>query len=291
MSMPDWTAEYPFPSKFRNWNGLKCHYVDEGAGSPLLFVHGNPTWSFAWRKLLQEFKTDHRVLAVDHIGCGLSDKPQDYSYTLDQHVRNLCRFIEELDLRNVTLVAHDWGGAIGMGAATRLPERFDRFVLCNTAAFRSRSIPFRIWICRMPLLGTLGLRGLNLFSLAALRMAVRKPERMTREAQAGYLAPYNSWKNRIAVERFVQDIPLKPSHPSYGTLLEIEEKLSLFQSKPILLPWGMQDWCFTPEFLAEFQRRFPHAQACPIPEAGHYLFEDCPETLIGCIRQFLVRSS
>lgn len=290
MTTPDWTAEYPFSSKFRDWNGLKYHYVDEGAGSPLLFVHGNPTWSFAWRRLLQEFKRDHRVLAVDHIGCGMSDKPQDYSYTLDQHVRNLCHFIEDLDLRGITLVAHDWGGAIGMGAATRLPDRFNRFVLCNTAAFRSQQIPFRIWICRTPLLGTLGLRGLNLFSLAALKMAVRKPERMTLEAKAGYLAPYDSWNNRIAVERFVQDIPLKPSHLSYATLEEIEQKLSQFQSAPMLLPWGMQDWCFTPQFLAEFQRRFPHAEACPIAEAGHYLFEDSPETLISCMRRFLAKS-
>lgn len=279
--------EYPFESHFLEWDGQRYHYLDEGAGEPLLFVHGNPTWSFAWRHLVREFSQDYRVLAVDHMGCGFSAKPQKYDYTLAQHIANLQRFVEALNLNRITLIAHDWGGAIGMGTAGRMPERFARFILLNTAAFRSQQIPFRIAVCRLPLLGPLGVRGLNLFSRAALRMAVSHPDSLTPAACRGYVAPYNSWANRIAVLRFVQDIPLKPSHPSYRTLVEVEENLAQFQHSPMRFIWGMQDWCFTPAFLEEFQQRFPQADTVTLDDAGHYVFEDARDRLPGHIRDFL----
>ena len=253
----------------------------------LLMVHGNPTWSFAWRKLIKDLSRDFRVIAVDHIGCGFSDKPADYTYRLQQHVDNLKRLIETLDLRQVTLFGHDWGGAIGTGAAVALTERFSRIVLMNTAAFRSRQIPLRISLCRIPLLGSLGVRGLNLFSSAALHMAVSKHERMTPDVCRGYLAPYDCWANRVAVYQFVKDIPLKRSHPSYATLKQIEEGLERLTELPMLLVWGEQDWCFTVNFLREFQRRFPHAETLPLPDAGHYVFEDAHEQIIPRVRQFL----
>lgn len=279
--------EYPFASHFLDLDGLRYHYVDEGHGEPLLMVHGNPTWSFAWRKLIGDLRSDYRTLAVDHIGCGFSDKPHDYPYVLRQHINNLCRFIEDRELRNITLLGHDWGGCIGMGAAVRLPDRFSRFVLFNTAAFRSQRIPFRIAICRIPILGAIGVRGLNLFSRAALRMAVVDRQRMTPAIKAGYLAPYDSWANRVAVHRFVQDIPLRPSHPSYDTLLEIENGLLQFRERPMLFIWGERDWCFTTAFLEEFEQRFPQAETLRIPHAGHYVFEDAPELIIPRVREFL----
>ncbi|MCH7685747.1 MAG: alpha/beta fold hydrolase [Planctomycetes bacterium] len=279
--------EYPFPSHFLDLDGVRYHYVDEGRGEPLLMVHGNPTWSFAWRNFIKDLSKDYRVLAVDHVGCGFSDKPQNYPYTLQQHVLNLSRFVESLDLKSITLFAHDWGGAIGMGAAVRLSDRFSRFVLMNTAAFRSTQIPFRIAVCRIPLLGTIAIRGLNLFARAAFRMAVEHRERITPAVRAGYLAPYNNWKNRIAVLRFVQDIPMKASHRSYETLMSIEEGLERLRQTPMLLVWGMQDWCFHTSYLQEFQQRFPNAETFEIPDAGHYLFEDAHERIIPRVREFL----
>jgi cis-3-alkyl-4-acyloxetan-2-one decarboxylase len=286
-------SEYPFPSRFFDLDGLRYHYIDEGPAAAgddretLLCVHGNPTWSFAWRNVVKELSRDYRVIAIDHMGCGFSDKPQDYEYRLAQHVDNLSRFIVGLNLNSITLVAHDWGGAIGMGAAGRLPERFSRFVLCNTAAFRSRRIPWRIAVCRWPIVGPWGVRGLNLFSLAALRMAVCHHEKMTAPVRAGYLAPYRSWHDRIAVLRFVQDIPLSPSHPSYPTLTSIEEQLSRFRNHPTLLAWGMRDWCFTPAFLDEFVARFPSAETLKLDDAGHYVFEDASGPLVARIRSFV----
>ncbi len=193
-----------------------------------------------------------------------------------------------LDLRGVTLFGHDWGGAIGMGAAAALPARFARFVLFNTAAFRSTRIPARIAVCRIPLLGALAVRGLNLFSLAAIEMAVT--QRMTAAVRTGYLAPYRSWHDRIAILRFVQDIPLSPAHPSYGTLLEIENSLAQFRRCPMLFVWGARDWCFTTRFLAEFQQRFPQAETLLVPNAGHFVFEDAHEEIIPRIRAFLENS-
>lgn len=277
--------EYPFASHSLDLDGLRYHYIDEGEGSPLLFVHGNPTWSFAWRNLVTDLSRNHRCIAVDHIGCGFSDKPQDYAYQLVNHVRNLETLIERLDLREITLVAHDWGGAIGMGAATRHPDRFSRLVLMNTAAFRSQAIPWRIAACRIPLFGTLAVRGFNAFAGAATFMAVEKP--LPLEVKAGYLKPYDSWANRIATLRFVEDIPLSPSHPSYATLAAIEEALPTLADKPMLLVWGMKDWCFTPAFLEEFERRFPNAESLRIADAGHYVFEDAWQRIVPRMREFL----
>ncbi len=279
--------EYPFESHFADIDGVRYHYVDEGRGEPLLLVHGNPTWSFAWRNLIKDLSKDYRVLAVDHVGCGFSEKPRDYPYVFGRHIDNLCRFIESLDLGQLTLLGHDWGGAIGMGAAVRLPRCFSRFVLLNTAAFRSRRIPLRIAVCRIPFFGAVCVRGLNLFARAALWMAVEKRERMTPAVKAGYLAPYDNWQNRVAILRFVQDIPLADTHPSYSTLVAVEEGLAQFQTSPMLFVWGERDWCFTPRFLQEFQQRFPQAETLRIADAGHYVFEDACERIIPRVREFL----
>ncbi|MEY3228452.1 MAG: Haloalkane dehalogenase, partial [Planctomycetota bacterium] len=217
--------QYPFESRwFRTDDGVQ-HYVDEGSGPPLLMVHGNPTWSFAWRHLIAGLRDRYRVIAVDHLGCGFSEKPQETSlYVLDRHIARLTALVQALGLQNVCLFGHDWGGAIGMGCAGRLPDRFSRFVLMNTGAFRSQAIPFRIALCRIPLLGQLGDQGLNLFVRAALWMAVERP--LSEAARAGLLAPYDSWSQRIAVHQFVQDIPLHAGHRSYAALSEVERGLA-----------------------------------------------------------------
>lgn len=287
MPAPDWQSLYPFQPNYLDLGPLRMHYLDEGSGEPLLLVHGNPTWSFYWRNVVLGLRDGYRVLAVDHVGCGKSDKPRNYSYRLATHVDNLCHLVEKLDLRNVTLIGHDWGGAIGMGAVTRLPGRFGRIVLMNTAAFLSSRIPKRIRLCRTPLLGPLMIRGANLFVRAALRSATERPEIFTPQVRAGYLAPYDSWANRVAVLRFVQDIPLSPKHPSYHALQEIEVALPRCRSLPVLLVWGMKDWCFSPHFLERFEAEFPHAEVERIEGAGHLVAEDAGPGVVERIRRFL----
>lgn len=258
--------------------------------STLLFVHGNPTWSFYWRKLVGPLSREHRCVAIDHIGCGRSDKPVDYPYSLTQHIENLVSLIESLELDNLTLVAHDWGGAIGLGAAVRMPNRFSRIVLLNTAAFPPPYIPLRIRACRIPLFGTIALRGLNLFSRAALKMAVEDPQSLDADARAGLLAPYDSWANRVAIQRFVQDIPTSPGQSTWGKLEEIEAKLELFMDRPVKLIWGMKDWCFRPSCLARLESIFPHADVTRIESAGHYVVEEAHEEVLNSLRKFLLES-
>jgi cis-3-alkyl-4-acyloxetan-2-one decarboxylase len=283
----DWRPLYPFSSHYLSIDGRQMHYVDEGRGSTLLLVHGNPTWSFHWRNLIVGLRSIGRLVAPDHIGCGLSDKPQSYNYRLAQHIANLVEFIDRLDLREITLVAQDWGGAIGLGAALRRQDRFARFVLFNTAAFRSTSMPWRIRICRTPLLGTLAIRGMNAFVRAALRIAVERPDRLTPVIRAGIAAPYDTWANRIAIDRFVKDIPLAPGHPSYQTLADIEHGLPQLAGKPIQFIWGMRDWCFTPAFLDRFLEFFPRAAVHRLADAGHWVLEDAPERIVPLVQRFL----
>jgi cis-3-alkyl-4-acyloxetan-2-one decarboxylase len=283
----DWQSLYPFESRALNLGGLRYHYVDEGHGEVLLLVHGNPTWSFYWREIVRALRSKYRVIAIDHIGCGLSDKPLAYPYRLSQHVDNLAQFVRELDLNDITLFAHDWGGAIGLGAALAEPRRFARFVLFNTAAFPSRNMPWRIRICRVPVFGRLAVQGLNAFARAALRMAVCRPERMTPAVRAGLLAPYDNWQHRQAIYRFVADIPMSPEHPSYSTLLDIEQGLPSLRERPWLFVWGMRDWCFTPAFLDRFLEFYPQAEVHRLADAGHYVVEDAHELIVPIVAQFL----
>lgn len=284
-----WQDLYPFESRFLNLGPHRLHYLDEGAGQPLLFVHGNPTWSFYWRNLILGLRDRCRCVAVDHIGCGLSDKPREYDYTLQRRTDDLCEFIEQLDLRGATLVAHDWGGAIGLGAVQKLPERFVRLVLFNTGAFPPPFVPWRIAICRTPLVGTLAVRGLNAFARAALTMAVEKHDRMTPDVQAGLLAPYDNWANRIAIDQFVRDIPFGPRHRTWGVLERIEAGLTSLTRLPIQLIWGMRDWCFRPECLDRFISHWPHADIHRLEDCGHYVVEDAHERIVPLVRQFLER--
>jgi haloalkane dehalogenase len=290
--MPDadqWRALYPFGSRGLELDGHRYHYLDEGAGEPVLVVHGNPTWSFYWRSLVLALRGRNRLIAPDHMGCGLSDKPQDYPYRLERHIDNLVRLIDALDLRQATLVAHDWGGAIGLGAAVARPERFARLVLLNTAAFRARRMPWRIRICRTPLLGPLAVRGLNAFARAALWMAVADRSKLSPAARAGLLAPYDSWAHRVAIQRFVEDIPMSPRHPSYAKLVEIEHGLAALADRPVALVWGMRDWCFTPWFLERFVEFFPQAEVHRLTDVGHYVMEEAPERVVEIVQAFLAR--
>jgi cis-3-alkyl-4-acyloxetan-2-one decarboxylase len=290
--LESWRDLYPFSGQEIRVGGLRYHYVDEGRGKPLLFVHGNPTWSFYWRELIKAFRGSYRAIAPDHIGCGLSEKPHAaaYSFRLSQRIDDLLTLVRHLDLREVTLLAHDWGGAIGLGAAVAEPDRFSRIVLFNTAAFRSSWMPWRIRVCRTPLLGRLGVQGLNGFARAALAMATALPGGLAPAVRAGLVAPYDNWRHREAIYRFVQDIPMRPAHPSYATLQHIENGLSQFSQRPICLIWGMRDWCFTPYFLRRFQEFFPHAETHELASAGHYVVEDAAQEIIPIVKQFLERA-
>ena len=282
---------YPFTSLYFDLNPYKLHYLDEGEGEVLLFLHGNPTWSFYYRSLIQNFQGRYRCVAPDHIGCGFSDKPQDYSYTLTTHIDNLEKLVGFLGLKNITLMVHDWGGAIGMGLAVRKPELIKRLVLFNTASFLSMDIPLRIGLCRMPLLGTILIRYLNLFVRGVLRFGLKRRKRLTQNVRAGYLAPYDTFENRIANLKFVQDIPIEQTVPSYSVIQYIETNLKQFDGYPILIIWGSEDFCFNVKFLNKWREIFPKAEVREVCNAGHLVVEDASDEIISWIEGFLRKNN
>ncbi len=290
-----WKTLYPYESHYMTIGGFKYHYLDEGPTEPdgnarptLICSHGNPTWSFFFRGVVDAFKNKYRVIVVDHIGCGLSEKPslKKYPYTLSQRSDDLLELIQKLGLKNCALVAHDWGGAVGMCAATQIPDVFSKIILMNTASYLHERCPKRIRLCHIPILKRIMMQGLNVFPIAATRMATAKG--LSKDVKDGLLAPYDSWANRIAVCEFVQDIPISAKSRSYQTFVEMMKRLPVFKDKPVALIWGEQDWCFPPEiFLNEYLKYYPNAFVHRIADAGHYLLEDSPKETLDAMREFL----
>lgn len=291
---PPWRHLYPYESHFIEHRGLRYHYLDEGSGEPVLMVHGNPTWSFYFRSLVDALSPDYRTIVPDHIGCGLSDKPglDRYDYRLKSRIEDLAHLVAHLDLqRKLTLVLHDWGGVIGLAAALRRPEQIGRLVILNTAAFAppaGKRLPWRLRIIRnVPGLARPAVLGGNLFVRAALRMAPQR--RLAPAVRAGLAAPYNCRHNRLATLMFVRDIPLGPADPSYGAVDFVDKNLHRFGGLPVLICWGVHDFVFDADYLREWRRRFPDAEVHQLPGAGHYLLEDAPDRIAGLIGRFLHR--
>ncbi|MFA6012148.1 MAG: alpha/beta fold hydrolase [Desulfobacteraceae bacterium] len=282
---------YPFESHFTTIRGFKYHYIDEGQGEPLVMIHGNPTWSFYYRHLIKELSKEYRTIAVDHLGCGLSDKPgtDRYDFQLKSRVEDLEALIDRLSLeKKITLIVHDWGGMIGICYALKHPERIGRIVITNTSAFfpPGKGIPLRLWIMRyVTPFAKIGTLAFNLFSWAALYMAPKKP--LPDAVKKGLTAPYNNWHNRMATYRFVQDIPLKPEDPSYDMVKYADDHVAELASIPMTIFWGKHDFIFTLEYFNEWKRRFPKAPARLFTEAGHYLLEDEPTKVCEAIQNFI----
>ena len=288
--IPAWLArEYPFaPKSFATPGGARMSYVDEGprGDEAVLMLHGNPTWSFYYRNLIRALAPTMRCIAPDHIGMGLSEKPEDYAYTLATRIADIEALVASLALKRVHLVVHDWGGAIGFGFAARHPDLIGRVTILNTAAFASTRIPARIAWCKAPLVGPLLVRGLNGFAWPATWMSMHR-RRLTATEKRGYLLPYDSWANRVAGSAFVRDIPLESTHPSWGTLAEVEQGLRHFRDRPALVVWGGRDFCFNDSFLARWREVLPQAEVHRLADAGHYVLEDARDEVVPCIVAFV----
>lgn len=283
-------ALYPFQSNFFDLGPDRMHYLDEGQGdTTILMVHGNPTWSFYYRDLIQSLKHQHRCIAPDHIGMGLSSKPQDYRYQLGQHIDNLVGLIRHLDLQKIHLVVHDWGGPIGIGAALEETERFDHITILNTIAFPSAHLPWQLFLARLPLVGDWLIRRLNLFIPGTLYWASRSSNFLSTDVKKGYYLPYNSWENRVALHRFIQDIPMSRNHPSSNTLHRIDTQLHRLQELPIQLMWGMQDFIFSDHFIAQWQDYYPHIEVHRLHDVGHLIADEASSQVSHKISEFIYR--
>ena len=290
IQIPAWLAgEYPFaPKSLVTASGARMSYVDEGPrrDEAVLMVHGNPTWSFYYRKLVAALAPTMRCIAPDHIGMGLSEKPEDYDYTLATRIADVEALVASLKLSRVHLVVHDWGGAIGFGFAARHPGLIGRVTVLNTAAFASTRIPARIALCKAPLIGPLLVRGLNGFAWPATWMSMQR-RALTKNERAGLLFPYNSWANRVAVSAFVRDIPLDAAHRSWAALAEVEQGLRHFRDRPAMIVWGGRDFCFNDSFLARWREVLPQAAVHRLADAGHYVLEDARDEVVPRVAAFL----
>jgi pimeloyl-ACP methyl ester carboxylesterase len=273
-------------------DGLTMSYEDEGIGAPVIMVHGNPTWSFYWRTLIKALpEHGFRALAPDHIGMGRSDKPQTgYDYTLASRVQDFGRFVDSLDLDEpISLIVHDWGGAIALAWAAENPDRIDKLVLLNTAAFplpTNKKLPLALKAARWPVIGELAVTRLNAFSLGALVLGTGRFV-LPREARRGLLAPYKDRASRKAVHAFVKDIPLSEDDPAYPVLKRLQDRLPMLADKPMLICWGMKDFVFDAGILAILEEAFPKAEVHRFANAGHYVLEDAAGEIVPEVVRFL----
>ncbi len=283
---------YPFESNFINIDGHNLHYIDQGKGQPVVMVHGNPTWSFYYRRQIERLSGSYRTIVPDHIGCGFSDKPgaDSYNYTLKSRVSDLDSLINSLNLdQKINLIVHDWGGMIGLAWAVDNIDRINKIVITNTSGFflpEDKQFPPALWLIKyLKWLAVPAVLGLNIFARSALYLCTKNP--LEKKIKKGLIEPYNSWKNRIATLKFVQDIPITKKDNSYPIVDHVDNELKRFDPSSLMFLWGAKDFVFDLSFLNEFRRRFPQSETHVFHDAGHYLFDDKPNETNDLIESFL----
>jgi len=281
---------FPFAPHYLVVNGFEMHYVDEGSGEPVLLLHGDPTWGYLWRRFIPALAQSRRCIVPDQMGMGKSSIPHEpYPYRLRHHVANLEALVLHLDLRNLTLVLHDWGGPVGLGVATRHPDRIKRLVLMNTWAFApwpGGPFPRLIEIIRSDR-GEKFVLEKNGYLEPALLGTTYYPEKLTKSIMDAYRAPFPTPASRLAMLCWSRDIPVHETDPSYAEMKRIEQGLSAFAGTPTLLVWGMRDPVLFESVLRRWQRVYPHAVTREIDGASHFLQEDAPDQIVGFIEEFL----
>lgn len=274
---------YPFVSRWLPLSEGQVHYLDEGSGDPIVFVHGTPTWSFEYRRLIRELRAARRCIAFDHLGFGLSERPLAFGYRPEDHARVFDEFIERLGLERFTLVVHDFGGPIALPFAEAHPERIARLVVLNSFMWPFEDPKF-VRQARMAgsALGRLLYRYLN-FSLRVLMPSVYGDKRrLTPAVHAQYLAPF---KAQAARERVLWALArsLLGSHAHYAALWANRERLAAI---PALVLWGERDRAFTLEFLDRWRQALPQARIEPLADAGHWPHEERPELVLQAVQRF-----
>lgn len=282
----DWIdrEEYPFESRFAELAEGTVHYVDEGVGHPVVMLHGEPTWSFLYRDLIEGLSEEYRCIAPDYLGFGLSDRPRGWSYRPADHARVIERFLEELSLDECTLVVHDWGGPIGMHYATRHPESVRSVALANTVMWpltdnwRARAFSA---FARSPL-GCYLDREYNVFVERAMPAAFGDRSKLTEEVRRHYREPLASHADRPGTRTFPVELI-----GSTDWLADLWERRDAVAGTPALLFWGLRGPLFRSEDLGRWQALFPTARTVEFPDAGHFVPEEKGTAMLSELRQFL----
>ncbi len=274
--------DFPFAPRYLEQDGLRMHYLDEGQGDPVLCLHGEPTWSFLYRKMIPALAAVTRVVAPDYFGFGRSDKPTEASwYTFDRHCASIRRLVEELDLRGLTLVVQDWGGPIGLRLAVEQPDRVARLVILNTGVGGGRP-PSEAWVRFREVVRAAGgdFQPGRLIRTAAVRG-------LADDVVAAYDAPFATPESKAGVLAFPELVPTEPEHPNTAPLMAIRDALGSWE-KPALVLFGESDPIFRPEAAAAIARWIPGALPAELVEqAGHFVQEDAGEEVAARIVEFL----
>jgi pimeloyl-ACP methyl ester carboxylesterase len=295
---PDWLKPlYPWPQKRLTVNGRQMAYLDEGArdGSPILLLHGNPTWSFLYRDFIEPLVGEgYRVIAPDCIGSGYSSKPRvDGAYTLAHHVADLVSLIDQLDLNRFTIVGQDWGGPQGLGAALQRLSRLKALVLMNTWAFTDYIGPFhqnpRPWTTwHAPLIGPILMKRFKVLSHGGVSTITRRG--MTRAEKRAYHHVYDEPDSETVVMTWPRTIPLRDGDRGWSDMRAIESRLGELSRTPILIIWGVDDPVFNVEYRDHLKKLFPHAEGpINLDRASHFLQDDRGPDIVKALIPFLAR--
>ena len=309
-------AAYPFPSHYLEVTGGRMHYVDEGpeqqhtetsgasepaggasesaggkiesdggpAGGPILMLHGNPTWSFLYRDLIKRLRKTRRCVAPDHIGFGLSDKPFEWSYHPEEHARNIEQLITELDLTDITLVLHDWGGPIGLRCAISRPDKISRIILMNTWAWPVTGDPYYYVFSKFMGggIGRLLIERFNVFVRVVMPMVFGKSSKLTPEIRRHYVQPLTARTDRKGCWMFARSIV-----GASRWLDDIWSSREVLDGVPMLIAWGMEDIGFRKKEYRRWREAFPRATCAPLKDIGHFVPEEAPDALGAAVEEFL----
>lgn len=289
MTAPNWLdrTEYPFPPRYLRTEHGRIHYVDEGQGEPIVFVHGNPTWSFMFRKLISGLSSEYRCIAIDHLGFGLSDKPPQAPYGPKLHARNLTHLMRHLGLERITLVVHDWGGPIGMAFAVDHPEAIARLAIFNTHCWSLKGIrgaerfsafvggPVGRWLCRQ----------FNAFPRFLMPFMYAGTGRMSPEVHQQYMAPFPSPDTRNGTWCFARAIIGASDWKE-----SIWSRRGALANRPMRIFWGSKDPVGTKEKLDKWTSAFPRHEVSVYSDIGHFVPEQLGELAVEPMRAFLKQS-
>ena len=281
---PSWldSTLYPFESKFFQLKEGRVHYIDEGKGKPILFVHGTPTWSFLYRDFIKALSAGNRCVAIDHLGFGLSDKPETFSGTPQAHAQNLSTFIQQKNLRNITLVVHDFGGPIGLGAALKNVDRIDKIVLLNTWLWGTKNNEDALKIDKLinGWLGKMLYLNFNFSPKVLLKKGFLNPKLLSRSIHQHYTKPFPTKKSRLSLLNIAKAL--------VGASDWYEEqwvKLDKLAQKDWLILWGKEDQFIGSEYLTKWKKRLPMAEIQEY-DCGHFVQEEATQVAINAIQQF-----
>jgi len=284
--MPTWLDrnKYPFRSRWWNTDVGRLHYVDEGSGEPVVFVHGVPAWSYNFRAMIRGLSRTRRCVALDHLGFGLSDKPSDWGYEpaeLAQHVEEV---VDGLGLRRITLVVHDWGGPLGLAYALRHRENVARLVVLNTWMWSAEG-DLRARLVAALLASRLYLALEDRYAITPrlfTRLSVGRRARISPDTFRHFEGPFLRREHRTGLRALVRAI--RHSDAWVGSLWEQRE---VIRDIPALLIWGMSDPAFPPRYLRRWEELFIHGDSHRLEDVGHYPHEEVPETVIQLVEAFL----